>query len=209
MQPAMQPLAGVPGFPPWLPAPPYTRRAPPPHRGYEASDSRPPSSARVRSAPGPARRRGRWTASPSQPASQKLNPFAGRFGRECGRHKTLTDAAVPLQVGGCQGGVRVVPDLGRQLMPPDIVFEFLLVLRAIRHQPACGGVSDAVTENHVQSEEYFVDEIVHITVQAAIVVTGKVDALLIVQKEPLGKVNGAHASQPAPGEYMPGGPVDH
>ena len=94
-------------------------------------------------------------------------------------------------------------------MPPDIVFEFLLVLRAIRHQPVCGGVSDAVTENHVQSEEYFVDEVIHITIQAAIVVTGKVDAVLIVQKDPLGKMNGAHASQPALGEYVPGRPVNH
>jgi len=84
-----------------------------------------------------------------------------------------------------------------EFMPPKEVFEFLFVRGAAGKQPARPRISDAVREHYIQAEGDLVDEVVHVAFQAAIVVTGKQDTLLAIQKHPPGKMNSAHTGQPA------------
>src|SRR5712672_1996937 len=95
---------------------------------------------------------------------------------------------MPIESG--QSGMRVVPDLRRQLVPSKNVFELLLVLRAIQKQPSRSGITDAIAKHHVEPESHLVDEIVHVAFQAAIVVTGKQQPLLVIEKYPARKMDG-------------------
>src|SRR5579883_1854887 len=95
-----------------------------------------------------------------------------------------------------------------QLMPPDKILELLLIFRAVEHQPVCRRISDAIAEDHIQPERNFVDEVVHIAVQAAVVVACEKEPLLVIEKYPVRKMNCRYAGQSAAIEDVPRCVVD-
>src|SRR5690242_10966666 len=89
----------------------------------------------------------------------------------------------------------VVPDLRGQLVTANEILKLLLVLRALEKQPVRRRITNPVTENHVQSKRDFVDEVVHVTFQAAIIITAKHEALLVIDKYPAREMNRRHARE--------------
>src|ERR1700739_1757786 len=80
-------------------------------------------------------------------------------------------------------------------MTAQEVFELLLVLGTVKHQPVSGGIADTIAESQVQPPSDLVDEIIHVAVEAAIVVTGKDHSPFIVEEYPAREVNGGDTRQ--------------
>src|SRR5580658_7723682 len=89
----------------------------------------------------------------------------------------------------------VVPHLSDQFMPPQKVLEELLILRAFRYQPVGPWVADPVAEHGIQSKAGFVDEIVHVAFEAAIVVTCEQKPGTAVKVDPAGKMDRVYARE--------------
>ena len=87
----------------------------------------------------------------------------------------------------------VVPNLGRQLVSPNEILELLLVLCSLEEEPVRRRITNSVAENYVESEGDFVDEVVHVTFQTAVVVAAKHQPSLVVDKDPARKMNRRHA----------------
>src|SRR3954468_21515236 len=105
----------------------------------------------------------------------------------------MADTRIPLETGWREPRMRVVPNLGRQLMPPDEIFEFLLVFRPAQNEPIAPGISDSVTEDDIQSERHFIDKIVHITVETSVIVTCEKEPAFLIEKDPAREMNRAYA----------------
>jgi hypothetical protein len=88
--------------------------------------------------------------------------------------------------------MRVVPNFGRQFVPPNEIFKFLLVLRSPQNKPIASGVPDSITEDDIQPKRYFVDEIVHVTVEASVIVTCEEQAPFLIEKYPASEMNRAY-----------------
>src|SRR5664279_1369184 len=93
-------------------------------------------------------------------------------------------------------------------MATDIVLELLLVFGTVENQPISRWISNAVAEDEVKTKCHLVDEIVHIAVKTSVVVAGKEEPLLVIQKYPPGKVNCTDPCETASVEDMPGGVID-
>src|SRR5690349_2739647 len=102
----------------------------------------------------------------------------------------------------------VVPDLGRYLMTAQNVLERLLVLGPALQQPVGPRISNAIAENQIESKRNFVDEVVHVGLEAAIVVAAEHQSTLIVDEHPPRKMYRANACQPAVIVDMSCGVVD-
>ena len=89
----------------------------------------------------------------------------------------------------------VVPNLGRQFVPSNEILKLLLVLRALEEQPVCSRISDSITEHDVQPKRDFVDEVVHVTFQATVVITAKHQTPLAIDEDPTREMNRRHASE--------------
>src|ERR1700676_3631325 len=94
-------------------------------------------------------------------------------------------------------------------MSPLEVFEVVLASRASRKQVIGVRPADSTAESHVQSPGRLVDEIVHVSLVTAIVITREQHPALVIDKHPSCEVNGLHARQVAACEYVPGGELDH
>src|SRR5262249_20846134 len=108
-----------------------------------------------------------------------------------------------------QARIRLVPDLCRELVTAKVFLELALVPASIQDKPVGPGVSDTVAEDDVQPEADLVDEIVHVSLEAAVVVAHEYHALTVVQAHPAREMDGAHASQPTPRIDVPSGVVDY
>ena len=89
----------------------------------------------------------------------------------------------------------VVPNLSRQLVSSNVIFELLLVFRSLEGEPVRRRITNSVAENNVQSERDFVDEVVHVSFQTAVVVTAKDQTSFVVDPHPARKVDRRHACE--------------
>ena len=89
----------------------------------------------------------------------------------------------------------VVPDLSRQLVSSNELLELLLVLCALKKKPICCRITNSVAENDVQSKGDFVDEVVHVSFQTAVVVAAKDESSFVIDKDPACKMNRGHACE--------------
>ena len=103
--------------------------------------------------------------------------------------------------------MRVVPDLGRQLVTADVAFELLLVVRAVEDQIVRARIADAVAENEIETEPHLVDEVIHIAFQTAVVIAGEVEALSVVDEHPSREMDRAHAGEAAARVEVPRAPL--
>src|SRR6516162_5883957 len=81
--------------------------------------------------------------------SEHLQPLLQFAVRHVGMIKTLTYQHVALHVEITESRKGVVPDLGRQLVPANVVLKLLLILCAIENKPFSPGISNAVAEHEV------------------------------------------------------------
>src|ERR1700683_3873838 len=82
-------------------------------------------------------------------------------------------------------------------MTPEILHILPLVAASIQDEPVGGGIADAVAERSVQSKARFINKIVHITFDAAVVVAAKNHPLSPVEKNPACEVDGANSTKPS------------
>src|SRR5262245_57959373 len=113
-------------------------------------------------------------------SSQVAQPAARLVVGHRGALDALAHARVARQVECGQAGIGLVPDLGRKLVPPQRVLEFLLLLGAVADEPMGARVADAVAEDEIEPPADLVDEIVHVAFEAAVVVAAEQDAPLVV-----------------------------
>src|SRR5256886_15280730 len=80
-------------------------------------------------------------------------------------------------------------------MYTQVVLKSLLIFRATENQPAGLREANAVTEHGIQSPGNFIDEIIHVAFQAAIVVAGEDHAPLFIDNNPTGKMDGLYPGE--------------
>src|SRR5882757_6089986 len=111
----------------------------------------------------------------------------------------FADQRVAREVTGGEAGIGLVPDLGRRLVPPEIILELLLVLRSAIQQEAGAGIADAVREDEIEPIGDLVDEVVHVAVEAAVIIAAEEQPPLAVEKDPAGEMDRADAGEAAAG----------
>src|SRR5579859_1839798 len=116
----------------------------------------------------------------------------------------LPDTPIPLQICVGQASVTVVPDFRRQLVSPNKIFERLFVSCAVHKQPPGFWITHPIAERDVQSEGHFVNEVIHITLQASVVMACEKQPPPVVYECPARAMNGQHPCQTPPVENMPG-----
>src|SRR5262249_13225540 len=89
------------------------------------------------------------------------------------------------------------------LVPAEIVFELELPLGAPKKEEARSRKADAVAKDQVQAERDFVDEVVHVAVEAAVVIAGEEQPSLIIEENPACEMDGADARQAAARVELP------
>src|SRR5205809_673066 len=89
-------------------------------------------------------------------------------------------------------------------MYTQVVLKSLLIFRAAENQPAGLREANSVTEEGIQSPGNFVDEIIHVAFQAAIVVAGEEHAPLFIDNNPTGEVDGLYPGEIFLVENVPG-----
>src|SRR5207302_10643441 len=80
-------------------------------------------------------------------------------------------------------------------MYTQVVLKSLLIFRATENQPAGLREANAITEDGIQSPGNFIDEIIHVAFQAAIVVAGEDHAPLFIDNNPTGKMDGLYPGE--------------
>src|SRR6516162_1245590 len=81
--------------------------------------------------------------------SEHLQPLLQFPIRHVGMIKTLTYQHVALHVEITEPRKGVIPDLGRQFVPANVVLKLLLIFCAIENKPVSPGIADAVAEHEV------------------------------------------------------------
>src|SRR4029077_12180473 len=110
---------------------------------------------------------------------------------------------VSLQIDCSQTRVGLIPHLCRDCVTAQefLVFEF--VSASIENEKIGSGVADAVAENDIETKAHLVDEIVHVALEASVIVAEKHHPLLVVEKHPTREMDGAYPSQSTAIEDMP------
>src|SRR5260370_4160403 len=80
-------------------------------------------------------------------------------------------------------------------MYTQVVLKSLLIFRAAKNQTAGLREANSVTEHSIQSPGNFIDEIIHVAFQAAIVVAGEEHAPLFIDNDPTGEVDGLYPGE--------------
>src|SRR5207245_8489760 len=91
--------------------------------------------------------------------------------------------------------VRCIPGLRWYLMYTQVVLKSLLIFRAAKNQSAGLREANSVTEHGIQSPGNFIDEIIHVAFQAAIVVAGEEHAPLFIDNNPTGEMDGLYPGE--------------
>src|SRR5216683_7764873 len=131
----------------------------------------------------------------TRPYLEQPEPLAALGIRHGRLLEALADTRVPFLVDGGQPGMRRVPHLRRQFVPSNEALELLLVLGATPDEPVGPRVAHPVTEHEVQPPRDLVDEVVHVALQASIVVAREEKTALAVEEGPAREVDGAHAGE--------------
>src|SRR4029077_3742687 len=116
---------------------------------------------------------------------------------------TFPNLCVSFQIHRGETRMSVVPNFCRQFMPADEMFKFLLVLGAIQDQPITTGITYAVAKNEIQTPGDFVDKVVHVAFQAAVIVTREEQSFLVVEKYPAREINAVDRGKEAGVENVP------
>src|SRR5207237_10309372 len=86
--------------------------------------------------------------------------------------------------------------------------EVLLAPSALRNEPVGLRIGDVAGEREVEPEPRLVDEVVHVGLVAAVVIAAEEATPALIEKHPMGEMDGANAPEPAAREYVPRRPVD-
>jgi hypothetical protein len=74
-------------------------------------------------------------------------------------------------------------------MTPEVFLIVSLIDATIAHQPIRSGITDPIAKGRVQPKACFVDEVIHVALDAAVVVTAKNHSLPASNKHPAREVN--------------------
>jgi hypothetical protein len=74
-------------------------------------------------------------------------------------------------------------------MTPEVFLIISLVDATISHEPIRFGVTDPIAKGSIQPKTCFVDKVIHVTLDAAVVVAAKDHSLLASYKHPPREVN--------------------
>src|SRR5437879_6559689 len=94
-------------------------------------------------------------------------------------------------------------------MPKYVVFELLFVRRATFDEPICPGIAHAIAEQQVQAPADFVDEVVHVAFQRAVVIAGEKHLLSRIDEDPAGEMNRLYPGEVAAVVEVPPAVIDH
>src|SRR5437868_7015982 len=122
-------------------------------------------------------------------------PAANFVVAHCGFFETVANPAVAGHVTRGQAGIRLVPDVGRNLVMPLKLLELLLEPGSLRDQPVGGRIGYRAGERQVQSKAGLVDEVVHIGFMPAVIVAAEKAAAALLDEHPVREMNGADASE--------------
>src|SRR5438874_7585851 len=123
------------------------------------------------------------------PSSQEAQPLLGLGCRHIAK-KPCSYLRVVLKIESCQIIVSRVPDLCWYLVTTIIVLETLLVSGTIQNQPPGPRIVNHVTERYIQYPGNFVDKIVHVAFQAAVVVAREDHASLFIDDDQMAELDG-------------------
>src|SRR6476646_2878204 len=82
-------------------------------------------------------------------------------------------------------------------MTPEVFLVVSLVDTTIAYEPICSWITDSIAKGSVQPKACFVDEVVHVALDAAVVVAAKNHSLPASHKHPPREVNRAYSTEPA------------
>src|SRR5678816_1324972 len=116
--------------------------------------------------------------------------FADRRG-----FQSSSDARIPFQIDGGQTGISLVPNLRQHGVASLELLEAAFVGAAALEQPISSGIADAIAGKNIEAETELVDEVIHIALIAAVIVTEKTQPLVTTDHHPARKVDGADAPQ--------------
>src|SRR5829696_10152642 len=130
------------------------------------------------------------SASLLQPPEPGLRLARGELARQ-----PRPDQRVVLDVARGELRIGGVPQVGGDLMAPEEGLELLLALGTVEQQEARLGVTDAVAEGGIEAEGDLVDEIVHVALEAAVVVAREDHPPVIVENDPMREVTRLDAGE--------------
>src|SRR6476620_7130255 len=93
-------------------------------------------------------------------------------------------------------------------MTAEVFLILSLVDATIPHEPIRSWITDPIAKGSIQPKACFVDEVIHVTLDAAVVVTAKNHSLPASHKHPPREVNRAYSTEPAGAGDMPRAVVD-
>jgi hypothetical protein len=82
-------------------------------------------------------------------------------------------------------------------MTPEVFLIISLVDATIPHEPIRSWVTDPIAKGSVQPKACFVNEVIHVALDAAVVVAAKDHSLSASNKDPPREVNRAYSTEPA------------
>src|SRR5215510_8661644 len=93
-------------------------------------------------------------------------------------------------------------------MTSQVLLEFPLIATPVEDQPARSRITKTVAEDDIEAKANFVDEVVHVTLEAAVVVTGEENPVPAGDEHPSCEVDGTDTGQPPVGVNVSCGVVD-
>src|SRR5215467_3243516 len=93
-------------------------------------------------------------------------------------------------------------------MTPEVFLVVSFIDAPVPHEPIRSWITNAIAKGRVQPKTCFVNKVVHITLDAAVVVAAKDHSLPASYKDPSREVNRAYATEPAGARDMPRAVVD-
>jgi hypothetical protein len=93
-------------------------------------------------------------------------------------------------------------------MTPEILLILSLIDATVPHEPIRSWITDPIAKGRVQPKTCFVNEIIHVTLDAAVVVAAKDHPLPAGDKDPSREVNRAYPAEPARARDMSRAVVD-
>src|SRR6476661_190789 len=93
-------------------------------------------------------------------------------------------------------------------MTPEVFLVVSLVDTTIAYEPVCSWITDSIAKGGIQPKACFVDEVIHVALDAAVVVAAKNHSLPASHKHPPREMNRAYSTEPARPGDMPRAVVD-
>jgi hypothetical protein len=93
-------------------------------------------------------------------------------------------------------------------MTPEVFLIVSLIDATVPHEPIRSGITDPIAKGRVQPKTCFVNEVIHVALDAAVIVAAKDHPFPAGYKNPSREVNRAYPTQPARPRDMPRAVVD-